>query len=436
MKQPEPGPAEREVQIQRILQQIEQRLRQSLPNGRQPLEQTEREVVEIGQQIREIIEEEVLAPLDGGYVGAQAPCHCGQPARYVADYARQVVTLNGERRFQRAYYHCAVCQQGFCPLDQLLELGRSQSSVGVRALVARLGSYLPQRQAAQELAALTGVQLSASTVAAEEGAVGRALQAQWAEAEQRLWAGKAPRPPTCPPCLQISMDGVMVPVGTEWQEAKLGVAYQPRPEGGVASADYYATLADSVAFGRRLRTLAQQAGGDYCPAVAVVGDGAEWIWQESAKHFPRAVEILDYYHALEHLWTVGRACLADEATVQEWIAGVQDRLLQDQVRAVIREIARWQPPSATAAEVQRRAVNYLRTHEHRMYYRTFRAQGFHIGSGVAEAGCKSVVQARLKGTGMRWSREGAEAMLHLRAAWCSRHGPDLRDAARRAALLS
>lgn len=436
MKKPEPGPEEREAQIQRLLQQIEQRLRQSLPNGRQPLEKTEREVVEIGRQIRELIEEELLAPLDGGYVGAQAACRCGQPARYVADYERHVITLNGERHLLRAYYHCAACQQGFCPLDQLLALGRRQSSVGVRALVARLGSYLPQRQAAQELAALTGIQLSASTVAAEEGAVGAALQAEWAEAEQRLWAGKALRPPVCPPRLQISMDGVMVPIGKEWQEAKLGVAYQPQPEGGVASADYYATLADSVAFGRRLRTLAQQTGVEYCRAVAVVGDGAEWIWQESAKHFPQAVEILDYYHALEHLWTVGRACLADEGAVQQWIAGVQEQLLQDQVRAVIREIARWEAPSAAAAEVQRRAVAYLRTHEHRMYYRTFRAQGFHIGSGVVEAGCKSVVQARMKGTGMRWSREGAEAMLHLRAAWCSTHRPDFTATARRAALLS
>jgi hypothetical protein len=436
MKQPEPGPEEREVQIQRILQQIEQRLRQSLPHGRQPLEKTEREVVEIGQQIREILEAELLAPLDGGYVGAETPCRCGQTARYVADYERHVVTLNGERRLQRAYYYCAGCQQGFCPLDHLLELGRSQSSVGVRALVARLGSYLPQRQAAQELGALTGVHLSASTVAAEEGAVGRALQAHWGEAEQRLWAGKAPRPPACPPRLQISMDGVMVPIGTEWQEAKLGVVYQPQSEGGVAAADYYATLADSGAFGRRLRTLAHQTGVDYCPAVAVVGDGAEWIWQESAKHFPRTVEILDYYHALEHLWAVGRACLVEEAAVQQWMAGVQERLLQDRVRAVIREIARWEAPTAAAAEVQRRTVTYLRTHEHRMYYRTFRAQGFHIGSGVVEAGCKSVVQARLKGTGMRWSREGAEAILHLRAAWCSTHGPDFTAAARQAALLS
>lgn len=436
MKQPEPGPKEREAQIQRILAQIEQRLRQSLPNGRQPLEKTEREVVEIGQQIREIIEEELLAPLDGGYLGPQTSCRCGQPARYVADYERQVVTLNGERRFHRAYYHCAGCQQGFCPLDQLLALGRSQSSVGVRALVARFGSYLPQRQAAQELAAVTGIRLSPSTIAAEETAVGQALEAEWAAAEQRLWAGKALRPAARPPRLQISLDGVMVPIGREWQEAKLGVAYQPRPEGGVETAAYYATLAGSTAFGRRLRTLAQQAGVDYCPAVAVVADGAAWIWQEVAKHFPRAVEILDYYHALEHLWAVGRACLTDEAAVQQWITGVQERLLHDQVRGIIREIARWKPLTAVAAEVQQREVNYLRTHEHRMYYHTFREQGFHIGSGVVEAGCKSVVQARLKGTGMRWSAAGAEAMLHLRAAWCSTGATDFTRAARRAACAS
>jgi hypothetical protein len=432
----EPNPEEREAQIQRILRQVEQQLRQSLPDGRQPLEQTEQQVVEIGQQIREIIETEVLAPLDQDEAEPHTRCACGQPARYVAHYPRQLVTLNGERRLRRAYYHCATCQHGFCPLDRLLEIGPRQSSVGVRALAARFASYLPPRQAATELALITGIALSASTVAVEATAVGQALQRQWAAAEKRLWAGRAPAPRERPAQLQVSMDGVLIRVGNDWKEAKLGAVYRSRPGGGVEQARYYASQGDSVAFGRRLRTLAQQEGVDYCPAVAVVGDGADWIWQETAKHFSRSVEILDYYHALEHLWAVARACLADEAACKAWIATVQERLLKDEVRAVIREIARWEPATAAAGEVQRKAVSYLRTHEHRMQYGTFRSQGYQIGSGVVESGCKTVVQARLKGAGMRWSRGGAEAMLHLRAAWCSTGRTDFLAAAKQATVHS
>src|SRR5438067_5588163 len=134
MEPHEPNPEEREAQIQRILRQVEQQLRQSLPKSRQPLEQTEQQVVEIGRQIREIIETEVLAPLNQDQVAPHTRCACGQPARYVAHYPRLLVTLNGERRLQRAYYHCATCQQWFCPLDRLLAIGPRQSSVGVRAL--------------------------------------------------------------------------------------------------------------------------------------------------------------------------------------------------------------------------------------------------------------------------------------------------------------
>lgn len=185
-----------------------------------------------------------------------------------------------------------------------------------------------------------------------------------------------------------------------------------------------------------MATLAQASGAGYCRKVAVVGDGAEWIWQEAAKHFPQAVEILDYYHAMEYLWEVARTRLGEGSAAQEWIAAQQEHLLEDRVAQVIRGIKRWKATGKEQEEIKRRVVNYLSHHKHRMKYKSYREQGFHIGSGVAEAACKSVAQARLKGTGMRWSEEGAQAMLHLRAAWCSTGGTDFLDAARRATLPS
>ena len=106
------------------------------------------------------------------------------------------------------------------------------------------------------------------------------------------------------------------------------------------------------------------------------------------------------------------------------------------MKSVIRVAAAWEPPDEAARELQRTTVQYLRGQGHRMRYQTYQEQGFHLGSGVAEAGCKQVVQARLKGAGMRWSERGAEAMLHLRAAVCGSEVIDFRDAARRATLPS
>src|SRR5215213_3673783 len=135
---PKPGEdPQREERIQRILREIEKRLREQLPPPLQPLEKTEREIVEIGRQVRELIERETLADAGTGYVGSAAACACGTWARYVQLNARHLVTLNGCPALARAYYHCGHCQRGFCPLDAALGIGRGQNSVGVRALAGR-----------------------------------------------------------------------------------------------------------------------------------------------------------------------------------------------------------------------------------------------------------------------------------------------------------
>lgn len=228
---------DREARIQRILRQLETQLRQDLPDPHQPLEQIEQEVVDLGEKIRDLLERETLAPLGHGYVGSQTPCACGRPARFVVIQPRQLVTLNGSRRLRRAYYYCAACQKGFAPLDQELQIGRGESSVGVRALTARFASYLPFEKAAEELALVCGIRLSARTVQREAEAVGEAITATWQAREQQLWAGKAEAPVPRPSCLQITMDGVMVRVGREWKEAKVGCVYAPRAGGGVEEAE-------------------------------------------------------------------------------------------------------------------------------------------------------------------------------------------------------
>ena len=99
-------------------------------------------------------------------------------------------------------------------------------------------------------------------------------------------------------------------------------------------------------------------------------------------------------------------------------------------------MTQWQPTTHAHQEVQRRVAQYLQTHLRRMRYATFEQAGYHIGSGVAEAACKNVVQARFKQAGMRWSEPGAEAMLHLRTAWCNTQQADFADAARATMRLS
>jgi len=114
----------------------------------------------------------------------------------------------------------------------------------------------------------------------------------------------------------------------------------------------------------------------------------------------------------------------------------KERLLTNKAALVILDVASWQASTSSAQEVQRRELGYLREHTGRMHYQSLREQGYHIGSGVIEAGCKNVVQGRFKEAGMRWSPAGAQAMLQVRTAWCSSGMTDFAAAASRATLSS
>jgi hypothetical protein len=433
---------EREAQIARILKRVEERLRKELPSGPQTLEQIERDVHELGEEIKQDIQEEVVDALGSGHTGPTLRCDCGSVARYRGDAVRSVITLQGAQVIARAYYYCPSCRHGFHPLDRALALGRGPCSVGVWALACRFASYLPYAVAAQELEMVCGIRLSASSIQRVAKQTGRTLMAEWAEREKRLRT--CPNSPnaeptgTAPKQLHISMDGVMAHVDGGWREVKLGVCYERSQEGGGPSAAaYYATLDPSEQFGRRLRALSWVAKEPLCRQVAVLADGSDWIWKEAAKHFTRRTQILDFFHASEHLWTVARARFAgDAAGASGWIDRQKARLMDNRVTEVVEDVRSWQPDKEADREVRRKELAYLAQNAGRMKYKTYKDAGFHIGSGVMESSCRWVVQQRMKGAGMRWSRQGAESMLHLRTAWCSRKPSDLIDAARRAAVAA
>ena len=439
---PEDKRQRREAQLQRVLKRMEEKLRQTWDDEPNTLQEIEEESQRIGEAIKEIIEEERLEDKGTGYAGSYLPCCCGSPARYIGAYVRRLVTRSGERRLLRAYYHCRRCRKGFCPLDALLGGTSGCFSVEVCALATRFSSYLPFAQACREMEEVCGIRLSASSMRRIALSSGRQLEKDWSAKEAALWqeeenvAGGAV-PPHRVKQLHVSLDGVMVYAGGEWREAKRGVAYQKKEE--QIRANYYATLAKSDAFGRRLRTLAHVSGADHCANVGVVADGSVWIWQEAGKYFSTKTQVLDFYHVSEHLWKLGRVRFGDRTPAERekaavWVARQKERLLEDEAEGVIRSIARWKAKTQEQRDEQRKVLAYLREHRRRLRYKTFLAQGWHIGSGVMEAGCKAVVQSRMKGAGMRWSQAGAQAMLHLRAAVCSVNRPDFIDLARRATI--
>jgi hypothetical protein len=425
-EQKQEAPSQEEA-IQEILRRVEEKLRRKLRLGGLTLDEIEEQSQDIGEEVKRIVEEQSLHSAGAGYRGSSLVCRQGHRARYIGLRSRQVITVSGLRWLKRAYYYCSQCGKGWCPTDQALGLGRDQCSRQVQALIARFSSYLPYRTVAQEMEAVCGIRLATCTVARYAQALGQRLRQEWEHLEQVREAEDLPAsdlPLTKRPSrLHVTMDGVMTHVGGDWREVKLGCVYQTNSAGKAVRTRYVATLCPSITFGKRLRVLAHQAGADRCRDVAVVADGAEWIWQETGKHFPRSVQVVDFYHAAEHLWGYAHARFGEGAPAGidgiEWMRVQKERLLSDRIAQVIAEVRAWSVEKVADQELQRRLVGYLSKHQSRMRYQTFRAAGYHIGSGVAESGCKNVVQQRMKGPGMRWSQKGAEAQLQLCAHWKS-----------------
>jgi hypothetical protein len=149
----------------------------------------------------------------------------------------------------------------------------------------------------------------------------------------------------------------------------------------------------------------------------VLGDGAPWIWNLAAEHFPQGVQIVDLYHAKEHVWEVAHAVFGRSTTGTAWAMAACSVLEQGQVEAlvcVIEALPPIPPEPGQARSIPERAVDYFTTNAQRMRYPVFRAQGMHIGSGIAEAACKTIVSTRAKRSGMRWTPEGLDALLPLR----------------------
>jgi hypothetical protein len=221
----------------------------------------------------------------------------------------------------------------------------------------------------------------------------------------------------------------MIFVEGRYQEAKLGCIYQARDRVELSATraeliarQVVAVRGEPAALGALLWPRARAAGIDERREVVVVGDGAPWIWNLAAEQFPRRVEILDWYHAKEHVSETARI-LYGEGTERsaQWRKEQLDRLWDDGVEEVIAGLRFLGAHQRRAAK--RKAVEDLRryftTNQERMRYRTFREAGYQIGSGAAESAIGHVVQQRMKRSGMRWEAAGADAMLALRSVYRS-----------------
>lgn len=361
-----------------------------------------------------------------GKAGAHQACACGGQADFEGYRAKGVQTLVGWVTIRRAYYACARCGHGCCPLDAGLGVARDSLSPGVRRLACRFGAQLPFAEAAEDLAEAARVRLSASTVRAVTEAVGARREHTLAAEIAAAWGQGLPRAAGVPPeRLYVAMDGVRI-LSTDGsgREVKVGVVVPVRSGASGERrqpASYAAGLEPAAAFGRRLALEAHRRGLEGAGLVAVLGDGAEWIWQLAAEHFPDATQIVDWFHASERMWALGRALFgAETSETPAWVEQQLARLAQGQAARLATE---WRtlPCRGEAATVRDEQVTYFTNQAPRMAYHQYRAAGWDIGSGMVEAACKHLIGVRQKGPGMRWSETGAQTVAAVRVLLFNDH---------------
>jgi hypothetical protein len=371
---------------------------------------------------------------------------CERAARFVSYRSRWLRTLCGDQRVSRAYYHCADCHTGRTPWDEAAGLNERVFSPGVKALVAECCARLTHREVETLLSRVLGLKVEESSQQEVVGEVGERLRA--AEAIQitacfdRL---EPPAPVAEPPeRLYVAMDAAKAHTGGSWHDVKCGAIYAAIPpaaavDPGVAKVDrsgrkhYCARQEEAASFGRRVYVTALAAGLNQAKEVVVLGDGAEWIWNLAAEHFHGATEILDYFHAAEHIWKLSKALYGEESPQGKRWAQTRCRDLKEKgPKGLLRALSRRNKVTPEVQEALRLARGYFRNHRKRMEYGKFRARGLMIGSGPVEAACKSIINQRLKGTGMRWSPDGADAMLAVRSTILSGQSDRLATYARAA----
>jgi hypothetical protein len=366
------------------------------------------------------------------------PCSCGQQAQYRDLRSKSVLTAVGKVEVSRPYYVCSHCHAGQFPADVELDIEDTEFSPGVRRMQATVGQEAPFDHGRQQMKLLANLEVTTKAVERTAEAIGEDIATR--EQQEILRAVQLDLPMVVGesvPILYVEMDGTGVPVvkketvgrqgKTEGQpahtrEAKLGCVFTQTKwdEEGYAIRDpdsttYVGAIETADEFGKRLYVEAWKRGWSRAQKKAVLGDGAEWIWNIANQHFPGAIQIVDLYHARQHLWGLARKLYpSQEAEQRRWMMVHQDMLDEGKVEDLVVALRVIDSSNPELAEKIRIEAGYLESNAERMRYPKFRRQHLFVGSGVIEAGCKTVIGSRCKQSGMFWTVRGANAILTLR----------------------
>ena len=386
------------------------------------------------------------------------PCPCGHQAAYRELRSKPVLTAVGPVTVSRPYYLCSHCHTGQFPADVELDIENTEFSPGVRRMQAVVGQEVPFDQGRLQMKLLADLEVTTKAVERTAEAIGAAIAAREQAEIQRAVQLDLPMVVGEPvPILCVQLDGTGVPVvkketlgrqgkiegqPAHTREAKLGCVFTQTTwdEKGYAIRDpdsttYVGAIEPAEEFGKRLYLEVWKRGWSRAEKKVVIADGAEWIWNIADQHFPGAIQIVDLYHARQHLWELARKLYPNQQAEQErWMFIHKDALLDEgKIEDLVASLRSIDSSNLQLAEKIRIEADYFEKNTKRMRYPEFRAQHLFVGSGVIEAGCKTVIGSRCKQSGMFWTVRGANAILALRCCYFNNRFEDYWEARRPAA---
>jgi hypothetical protein len=352
--------------------------------------------------------------------------------------SRRVLTVVGEVEFLRPWYLCPQCHSGQFPADALLDIKKTDLSPGVRRMLALVGSETSFEHGRQQIKLLAGLEVTAKAVERTAESIGADVAGREQTAVDQALQLHLPIIVGEPiPILYVQMDGTGVPVVKKETEGRAGkVDGQPAhtrevkfgcvftqtgwdDKGyGIRDPDtttYTGGIETASQFGSRIYLEAWNRGWNRATKKVVIGDGAEWIWNNADRHFPGAVQIVDLFHARQHLWDVARLVHPGDVPRQkQWVLRHEPKLNGGKIQKLVRFLRTIDAPKPVVADAIRIEAAYFENNAERMRYPDFRRQHLFVGSGVVEAGCKTVIGSRLKQSGMFWTVNGANSIIALR----------------------
>lgn len=373
--------------------------------------------------------------------GPWLPCpYCKDQARYVGRRPKTVTSALGGLDLERAYYHCDGCSRGFFPRDRALGLEGGSFSPHALRMIGLVGSRMSFQEGSVLLHELAGIGVPTKQVEREAERLGREI----AKDERRTFESEMDR--EVAPTLYLGLDGTGVPMckselegragrqedgSAKTREVKLVTVWsaEGRDEDGIPVRDHgsitYSAAIESAAirdtdkepseFAQRvLREATRRRFGEAACRV-VLGDGAEWIWNLATEQFPDAIQIVDRYHANEHLSDAAKSIYGSDGDLhKQWAHLRCMELKAGKIDDVLAALA-----VHSSCEGACDCGEYIRKNRSRMRYGEFHAAGLCTSTAVVESGCKRVIGLRLKEGGMFWTVDGANAIIALRCCLLS-----------------